>query len=98
MKEMKRPDPRQGGAITNEMKRPEARQGGATTKVMKPTSGQRRYFITGSKSLRSYSGTVRASATVNKDEVRKAVMQSKARQWPKTRSAADVAAFLKKRK
>ncbi|MBO5153033.1 MAG: hypothetical protein J6C00_01595 [Eubacterium sp.] len=74
------------------------RQGGATTKVMKPTSGQRRYFITGSKSLSSYSGTVRASATVSKDEVRKEEMESHARQWPKTRSAADVAAFLKKRK
>ncbi|MDD7641538.1 MAG: hypothetical protein PUK75_03490 [bacterium] len=96
-KEMKRPDPRQGGAITKEMKRPEARQGGATTKVMKPTENQRRYFINGSKSRNSYVGTVRQSATVNENEVRKATMQSMARQWPKTRSAADVAAFLKKK-
>ena len=96
-KEMKRPDPRKGGAITKEMKQPEARKGGAITKEMKPASGQRRYFISGSKSLNSYAGTVKQSATVNTNEVRKAAMQSQARQWPQTRSAADVAAFLKKK-
>ena len=95
-KQMKKPKAHKGGAITKEMKKPQARQGGATTKEMKPTEGQRRYFLPGSNSMGSYSGTVKQSATVNTDEVRKTTMQSKARQWPQTRSAADVAAFLKK--
>ena len=64
---------------------------------MKPARNQRRYFLDGSKSRSSFRGSVKKSATVNTREVRKTAMQSKARQWPKTRSAADVAAFLKKR-
>ena len=64
---------------------------------MKPARNQRRYFLDGSKSRSSFRGIVKKSATVNTREVRKTAMQSKARQWPKTRSAADVAAFLKKR-
>lgn len=73
------------------------RKGGANIPKMEKTKDQRRYFIAGSMSRSSYSGTVRVSATVHKDEVRKAQMQSMARKWPQTRSAADVAAFLKKK-
>ena len=55
------------------------------------------YFLPGSQSVAQYMGTVKTSAAVNDAEVRKENMQSQARQWPKTRSASDVAAFLKKK-
>lgn len=88
---------RTGGAVTKKMAPTPARKGGAKTKKMAPAKNQRRYFITGSKSMTSYSGAIRPSAAVKKDELRKPAMAARARQWPKTRSAADVAAFLKKR-
>ena len=88
---------RKGGADIPEMKPTQSREGGATIKKMEKTKDQRRYFIDGSASMSSYSGTVRTSAEVNKNEVRKSEMQLNTRLWPQTRSAADVAAFLKKR-
>ena len=96
--EMKAVEPRKGGAVTKEMKMPQARRGGAEKKQMAPAKNQRRYFINGSVSLKSYSGTVKASAITNQNELRKPAMQAKARQWPKTRSAVDVAAFLKNKR
>ncbi len=95
--EMKRVEPRQGGAEKPEMKAVKPRKGGAEIKKMSPAKNQRRYFINGSVSLKSYSGTVKASATIKTDELRKPAMQQRARQWPKTRSAVDVAAFLKRK-
>ena len=74
-----------------------AHKGGAKIKQMQPTRNQRRYFIAGSKSRNSYKGTVRQSATLNTNELRKPAMEANARKWPQTRSAADVAAFLKKK-
>ena len=74
-----------------------AHKGGAKIKQMQPTKNQRRYFIAGSKSRNSYKGTVRQSATLNTNELRKPAMEANARKWPQTRSAADVAAFLKKK-
>lgn len=89
---------RKGGAKIPKMKAVEPRQGGAEKKQMAPAKNQRRYFINGSASLKSYSGTVKASAITNQNELRKPAMQAKARQWPKTRSAVDVAAFLKNKR
>ena len=89
---------RKGGAKIPKMKAVEPRQGGAEKKQMVPAKNQRRYFINGSASLKSYSGTVKASAITNQNELRKPAMQAKARQWPKTRSAVDVAAFLKNKR
>ncbi|MCI5934015.1 MAG: hypothetical protein MRZ65_00650, partial [Lachnospiraceae bacterium] len=74
-----------------------ARKGGAKIPKMSPTKNQRRYFIAGSKSQSSYRGMVTQSATLNEGELHKAAMEAKARKWPQTRSAADVAAFLKKK-
>ena len=74
-----------------------AHKGGAKIKQMQPTRNQRRYFIAGSKSKNSYKGIVRQSATLNTNELRKPAMEANARKWPQTRSAADVAAFLKKK-
>ncbi len=74
-----------------------AHKGGAKIKQMQPTRNQRRYFIAGSKSRNSYKGIVRQSATLNTNELRKPAMEANARKWPQTRSAADVAAFLKKK-
>ena len=95
---MKAVEPRQGGADIRKMKPVKPRQGGAEKKQMAPAKNQRRYFINGSASLKSYSGTVKASAITNQNELRKPAMQAKARQWPKTRSAVDVAAFLKNKR
>ena len=95
---MKAVEPRQGGADIKKMKPVKPRQGGAEIKKMSPAQNQRRYFINGSVSLKSYSGTVKASAITNQNELRKPAMQAKARQWPKTRSAVDVAAFLKNKR
>ena len=95
---MKAVEPRQGGADIKQMKPVKPRQGGAEKKQMAPAKNQRRYFINGSASLKSYSGTVKASAITNQNELRKPAMQAKARQWPKTRSAVDVAAFLKNKR
>ena len=89
---------RKGGAKIPKMKAVEPRKGGAEKKQMAPAKNQRRYFINGSASLKSYSGTVKASAITNQNELRKPAMQAKARQWPKTRSAVDVAAFLKNKR
>ena len=89
---------RKGGANIPEMKAVEPRKGGAVIQKMTPAKNQRRYFINGSVSLKSYSGTVKASAVTNTDELRKPAMQANARQWPKTRSAVDVAAFLKNKR
>ena len=89
---------RKGGAKIPKMKAVEPRKGGAEKKQMAPAKNQLRYFINGSASLKSYSGTVKASAITNQNELRKPAMQAKARQWPKTRSAVDVAAFLKNRR
>ena len=89
---------RKGGADIKKMKPVKPRQGGAEKKQMAPAKNQRRYFINGSASLKSYSGTVKASAITNQNELRKPAMQAKARQWPKTRSAVDVAAFLKNKR
>ena len=89
---------RKGGAKIPKMKPVKPRQGGAEKKQMAPAKNQRRYFINGSASLKSYSGTVKASAITNQNELRKPAMQAKARQWPKTRSAVDVAAFLKNKR
>ena len=89
---------RKGGAKIPKMKAVKPRQGGAEKKQMAPAKNQRRYFINGSASLKSYSGTVKASAITNQNELRKPAMQAKARQWPKTRSAVDVAAFLKNKR
>ncbi|MCI7129740.1 MAG: hypothetical protein MSA09_04105 [Lachnospiraceae bacterium] len=94
--EMKPTESRKGGANIPEMKPTESRKGGANIPEMKKTEGQRQYFMDQSERQNSYAGTVRASATVNPNEVRKAEMEAKTRLWPKTRSAADVAAFLKK--
>ena len=94
--EMKAAEVRKGGANIPEMKAAKAREGGAKIPEMKKTEGQRQYFLDQSERQNSYTGTVRASATVNPNEVRKADMEAKTRLWPKTRSAADVAAFLKK--
>ena len=96
--EMKAVEPRKGGANIPEMKAVELRKGGAVIQKMTPAKNQRRYFINGSVSLKSYSGTVKASAVTNTDELRKPAMQANARQWPKTRSAVDVAAFLKNKR
>ena len=95
---MKAVEPRKGGADIKQMKAVKPRQGGAEKKQMAPAKNQRRYFINGSASLKSYSGTVKASAITNQNELRKPAMQAKARQWPKTRSAVDVAAFLKNKR
>ena len=95
---MKAVEPRKGGAKIPKMKAVEPRKGGAEKKQMAPAKNQRRYFINGSASLKSYSGTVKASAITNQNELRKPAMQAKARQWPKTRSAVDVAAFLKNKR
>ena len=95
---MKAVEPRKGGADIKKMKPVKPRQGGAEKKQMAPAKNQRRYFINGSASLKSYSGTVKASAITNQNELRKPAMQAKARQWPKTRSAVDVAAFLKNKR
>ena len=89
---------RKGGADIKKMKPVKPRKGGAEKKQMAPAKNQRRYFINGSASLKSYSGTVKASAITNQNELRKPAMQAKARQWPKTRSAVDVAAFLKNKR
>ena len=89
---------RKGGAKIPKMKAVEPRKGGAEKKQMAPAKNQRRYFINGSASLKSYSGTVKASAITNQNELRKPAVQAKARQWPKTRSAVDVAAFLKNKR
>ncbi|MDD7176323.1 MAG: hypothetical protein SPG09_12410 [Lachnospiraceae bacterium] len=94
--EMKPTESRKGGANIPEMKPTESRKGGANIPEMKKTEGQRQYLMDQSERQNSYAGTVRASATVNPNEVRKAEMEAKTRLWPKTRSAADVAAFLKK--
>ena len=96
--QMKAVEPRKGGANIPQMKAVEPRKGGAVIQKMTPVKNQRRYFINGSVSLKSYSGTVKASAVTNTDELRKPAMQANARQWPKTRSAVDVAAFLKNKR
>ena len=77
-----------------------ARKGGAVTREMTSKTEReqqaKRYFIPGSQTVAQYMGTAEKSATVNEAEVRKTELQLQARKWPETRSAADVAAFLKK--
>ncbi len=58
----------------------------------------KRYFLPNSVSQASYNGISGTSAKVNTSEVKKSEMEKNARKWPNTRSAADVAAFLNKKK
>ncbi|MDD6038842.1 MAG: hypothetical protein PUD20_08630 [bacterium] len=88
---------RKGGANIPKMKPTQAREGGAVTKEMRPAENQRKYVLPGSEGQASYGGIARPSATINSKELHKPAMQAKARKWPPNRSAADVAAFLKKK-
>ncbi|MBO5246159.1 MAG: hypothetical protein J6B28_02740 [Eubacterium sp.] len=56
----------------------------------------KRYYLPGGKREKKHAGTTGTSAVTNPLEIKKPIMQKRARQWPPTRSAAEVAKFLKK--